>query len=73
MKQSLKGHQLPESYEDFRLLLEHGALQWEDCRTCHQQFSRANTTSALGWAETQISGECEVCFDRLFNDEGDAS
>ncbi len=69
MRTSLKGHKLPESYADFRLLLEHGLAQFENCRTCHKQFDRANTVSALGWAETQISGECEACFDALFNDE----
>lgn len=36
------------------------------CLECNEVFSNKNCHSAAGWKETQISGICENCFDRMF-------
>jgi len=71
MKQGLNGNKLPESGEDFLTLRAEGSLRYHGCVSCCDPFDPDNTHSALGWAETQISGMCEDCFDNLFQDEGE--
>jgi hypothetical protein len=66
-----KGKSLPESAADFEALREARGLTYAACLLCRQPFSPANTHSALAWAETQISGMCEDCFDVLFAELGD--
>ena len=69
MRQSLKGHHLPETYEEFRDLVELGAAKFHSCVQCSAFFSDANTTTAPGWRETQITAMCENCFDNLFKED----
>lgn len=69
MRDSLHpGKQLPESEEDFLTLRDSGRAAFLVCLDCKKPFSADNTTSPLGWAETQISGMCEDCFDFLFRE-----
>ena len=35
------------------------------CVECKAPFSDKNTHTTAGWKETQISGMCEDCFDRV--------
>jgi hypothetical protein len=39
------------------------------CVKCKEEFSAKNVFTPLGWKETQLSGFCEACFDRLFADD----
>lgn len=69
MKESIveQGKILPESAEEFgtyKLL-----LKYTHCVDCGQIFSEANVLSVPGWRETQISGTCEACFNRMFGIE----
>ena len=41
------------------------------CFACGKGFSDENVFTALGWEETKISGMCELCFDKCFEDEED--
>lgn len=41
------------------------------CGKCGQPFTSANVHTAAGWAETELSGPCEDCFDALFADTED--
>lgn len=41
------------------------------CIQCKAAFTDANTHSAAGWKETQISGFCEDCFDNIFAGDDD--
>lgn len=66
MRQSLKGHHLPETYEEFRDLVELGAAKFTTCIGCRTPFNADNTKTAPGWRETQITAMCEACFDQLF-------
>lgn len=63
----LKGNLLPESLEDFNK--DFSVMKFKGCVSCKETFSAANTSSPLGWKETQISGFCEKCFDNLFNED----
>jgi len=63
---SIFGHLLPESQQDFEEIKYPRNLT---CSACRKLFSNANTHTALGWKETQISGFCEDCFDALFAEE----
>ena len=63
----LKGNLLPENEYDF--IENQPSMKFLKCMVCHKPFSGANTTSRMGWRETQISGYCEKCFDSLFNVE----
>lgn len=56
---------LPESKADLDLLRFHGFEMKLFCVNCKQQFSDSNVKTPAGWAETQISGECESCWDEL--------
>jgi hypothetical protein len=69
MKQSiLSTHSLPESYAEFQELKP---PRYTHCQICREGFNPGNVGSSLSWRETQISGICEVCWDKLFKVEGD--
>jgi len=68
MRTSLRGHQLPESEAEFNQLAAQGTLRYRVCQDCEVEFSPANTFTRLGWAEGQISGVCEDCFNALFEE-----
>lgn len=70
MKNSIvePGKKLPESEEEFQQLKQAGIAKYVACRTCKKEFSKLNTHSTLGWRETQITGDCEDCFDALFGE-----
>ena len=36
------------------------------CIDCGQPFTSENVHTVDGWKETQISGNCEDCFEKLF-------
>lgn len=71
MTPSIKGGMLPDSPQDYRDLEKRGALRHELCTECGQPFGPKNTYSAAGWRDTQIIGMCKVCFDELFDEEGE--
>lgn len=68
MRDSIKGGKLPESEAEFKLLKDAKAVRHEHCILCKNTFSRDIVHSPRGWAETQISGFCEDCFDKLFEE-----
>lgn len=58
---------LPESFLDAAELAREGALRYRQCRDCEiSLYSPLAAQSAAGWRETQLSGMCEPCFDKLF-------
>ncbi len=64
MKQSLNGHQLPESFDEAQSLAQGRRLKFTHCEDCKLPLSnRQAAYSTAGWRETQISGLCEPCFD----------
>lgn len=69
MKIGLRGNYLPESWSDYWDLYQNGHLRYKHCMLCSSQFGIDNVHTAAGWAETQISGTCEECWDELFADE----
>jgi hypothetical protein len=70
MRESLKGHMLPESYEDALALRQ--MLLYPTCFKCKRSLSEPGAArTAAGWKETQISGMCEPCFDAVFADPPD--
>jgi hypothetical protein len=69
---SIKGGLLPESAEDFEQLQIARKARWVRCFSCEAPFGPANTRSAAGWRETQISQFCEDCYDELFKDAEDS-
>ncbi len=72
MKTSLRGHLLPESADDAKELAQTGALKFARCVGCGRSLAGPDAAhSLLGWRETQISGECEECFEALFADMED--
>ena len=71
MTPSIKGGWLPDSCEDFAVLQLAKAAPHLSCFMCREHFSPDNVQTPEGWRETQISGVCEVCFDRLM-EEGEA-
>lgn len=49
-----------------------GKGEFTVCVHCKESFSKTNVFTKEGWAETQISGMCEKCFDEItlsFEDE----
>lgn len=63
------GRSLPQSEADFRLLVATSGQRFASCVSCTEVFDHTNTHSPEGWQETQISGMCEDCFDRIFSDK----
>lgn len=47
-------------------------ILYSQCIECKQPFTAKNCHTRQGWAETQISGMCEDCFDALFEGCEDA-
>lgn len=68
MRDSIRQGKLPESLSDFLVLEAQGGLRYVGCDYCGEKFSNVNVKTGLGWAETQISGMCERCFDRIFRE-----
>jgi hypothetical protein len=62
------GKKLPESEEEFQQLKQAGKAKFINCQTCKKEFSSLNTHTVLGWRETQITGDCETCFDRIWSE-----
>jgi hypothetical protein len=68
------GKDLPESEAEFKALQAAGKLKFTACLSCNHDFKTGDgktkdygdVYSPAGWRETQISGECETCFDALF-------
>jgi len=69
---SIRGHLLPESEADFQSLLKRNAAMYPICFDCERDFTGETVKSAAGWRETQISGFCELCYDKLFADAEDS-
>lgn len=42
--------------------------KYTTCINCKSAFNESNTFTKEGWAETQISGMCEKCFDEAFEE-----
>lgn len=40
-------------------------LNYSQCILCKSEFSELNVYSEEGWRETQLSGMCELCFDKV--------
>jgi hypothetical protein len=69
VKTSLKGHKLPENHADAKVLSDYGLQLFRVCRRCDKGLAETDAaTTFLGWQETQISGLCEPCFDRMFKE-----
>jgi hypothetical protein len=61
----------PDSYEDFKTLLERRAPSLRlVCTKCAAPFSSINTHTPESWRDTQIIGWCEDCYDRLLFPNG---
>lgn len=56
----------PISYHDFKTYVEAGLLIQKTCICCNEPFTPENVKTSLGWRETQISGYCEDCWDKIF-------
>lgn len=70
MRPSLKGHSLPESHGDALLLAGTGMLKFHTCSECGKSLHAVSAAkSAAGWRETQITGICEPCFDRMCDED----
>lgn len=41
------------------------------CTSCKQPFTSANVRGDMAWRETQISGLCENCWDKVFAEKED--
>ena len=39
------------------------------CKKCKEPISHKNVFTEGGWKEVEISGLCEVCWDKLFAEE----
>jgi hypothetical protein len=56
------------TFAQFKAGLEeflYGTTEKGCCIQCKQLFSEANTHTAAGWKETNISKLCEDCFDNI--------
>lgn len=59
----------PNSYEEFLKYKASGLLNHVTCIQCKSFMSDNNVLTQMGWRETQITGLCEVCFDKLFEED----
>lgn len=64
----MANRELPNSEQQFQALKGKGLIRYFKCENCKCEFSTLNIKSPKGWIESQISGFCEDCFDRLFED-----
>ncbi len=70
MRTSLKGFQLPENELDALQLKRTGQQCFKNCCVCERDLASSDAASTRnGWAETQLSGMCEPCFDRIFAED----
>lgn len=70
MRTSLKGHQLPEDYMEAVGLASKLQMKFTRCGTCSRHLATPEAASTSnGWAETQISGTCEPCWNETFKDD----
>lgn len=60
--------ELPSSEAQFQALKAKGLVSYYKCTMCSGEFSGLNIKSNRGWQETQITGYCENCFDKIFED-----
>lgn len=67
-KIGLRGNYLPDSEKDFEENIGKKRM-YTYCVHCNKVFTDDNVFTPAGWRETQISGFCEICFDKLFNKE----
>lgn len=67
----LRGQFLPENFDDFVALERQGQLRFMRCFICKKTHGPQSATTDRGWQETQISGSCEPCFDKLFAEVDD--
>jgi len=65
-------HELPNSEMQYQALRAKGLAPYTTCLICNQAFTSANVKTMLGWRETQITGYCESCFDKIFEGFEDA-
>lgn len=65
----LPGKLLPESLADFEKLYTQGGATYMRCCLCNNAFGAENVRTERGWAESQISGMCENCWDGMFGEE----
>jgi hypothetical protein len=70
MRKSLRGHDLPESEQEYVQLREQGKLKFPTCIKCGKDHA-GRTDTPLGWAETQISGLDERCFEQITRPDDD--
>lgn len=68
MRRSLRGHSLPENLEEYQQLRKARLLRYAHCFRCDKSHE-GRTTTPQAWAETQISGMCEVCWDNIFKEQ----
>jgi hypothetical protein len=71
MKPSILGKvkMLPESLQEYQIMDEGQRLAFRACIQCREPFSVDNVKTPAGWRETQITGYCEDCFDKLFAED----
>jgi hypothetical protein len=62
---------LPESLQEYQVLDQEGRLTFKNCFECKEPFGPSNVMTPPGWRETQITGYCEACFDKLFDEPND--
>lgn len=72
MRTSIKGHQLPEDFMEAVKLAASGKMKFTRCCSCNLHLASEDAAKTTGgWAETQISGMCEPCFDKVFAEDGE--
>jgi hypothetical protein len=69
METGLKGNLLPDNEVEFATNFID--MKFVRCVSCGTGFSNKNVFSRLGWRESQISGFCESCFDKVFEAQND--
>ena len=69
MEVGLRGNILPTSEKDFADY--YNRMRFSACMLCAKPFSSENVFSRLGWRETQMTGFCEICFDKVTADTRD--
>jgi hypothetical protein len=71
MKTGIRGDLLPESADDYEVLVRSPyGLRYTSCVRCKTPYGPNSASSPEGWRDTQIIGYCEPCFDALTDDCG---
>ena len=60
------GWLIPESHADFDKLDRAGLLRYRGCNRCGEKFGPTCVRTGLAWMDTQVSGFCENCLERLY-------